>query len=178
MVLAIIGAFIAAAATAAALWQGLILRHQLADDIAIRRASFHQGVANLLRELDFIFFSNPGLRPYFYLDKIPKDPLTEQQTLALAEYIMDLIECYTAAEKVYPALVGDWDDYFHFLYTHSHAIRKYWQDFGHLYPPDVRRALLGPSARPKQWPDHMKYDMINDEPQETGIGPTAGTKQD
>ena len=88
----------------------------------------------------------------------------EQQTLALAEYIMDLIECYTAAEKADPTLLrGDWDDYFNYLYKHSHAMRKYWEDFGHLYSQDVKRAVIGPSARPKSWPEHMKHDIMSDE---------------
>lgn len=157
MTLAIFGAAIAAVAAAAALWQGLILRRQLSEDLLIRRASYHLSVANLLRELDIIFIRNPGMRPYFYLGIAPSDPLVEQKALALAEYIMDLVECCTVAEKVDPALVGDWDDYFNYLYTHSRVMQKYWNDFGHLYPPDVRRALLGPSAQPKQWPEHMKH---------------------
>lgn len=165
LALTIVSVFVAAVAATVALWQGFILRRQLENDLFIRRASFHQNVANLLRELDSIFFSNPGLRPYFYQNVKPSDPLIEQQTLALSEYIMDLIECYTAAEKADPILLhGDWDDYFNYLYRHSYAMRRYWEDFGHLYPPDVKRAVIGPSARPKPWPQHMKHGTMGGEP--------------
>jgi hypothetical protein len=150
--LTIIGTIIATIAAVVALWQGFILRTQLRNDLFIRRASFHQGVSNLLRDLDFIFFSNPGLRPYFYDGKTPSDPLVEQQTLALAEYIVDLVEYYIVAEKADPVLYGDWDDYFSYIYRHSPPLRRYWEDFGHLYPSDVERALIGPSARGKARP--------------------------
>lgn len=168
------GVFIAAVAATVALWQGFILRRQLKNDVFIRRATFHQSVANLLRDLDFLFFNNPEMRPYFYENKKPLDPLVEQQALSLAEYIMDLIECYTASEKADPILLtGDWDDYFNYIYKHSYAMRKYWNDFGHLYPPDVKRAVIGPSARPKSWPEHMKSS--HEQEHLTGI-PDAATR--
>jgi hypothetical protein len=163
LVLTIAGVFIAAVAATVALWQGFILRRQLDNDLLIRSASFHQSVSNLLRELDLIFLNNPGLRPYFYYNIKPSGPLIEQQTLALAEYIMDLIESCTAAENADPSLLrGGWDDYFNYLYRHSYAMRRYWEDFGHLYPPDVKRAVLGPSASPKRWPQHMEHGAISD----------------
>jgi hypothetical protein len=169
LTLTIASVFIATVAAAIALWQGFILRRQLSNDLFIRSASFHQSVANLLRELDLIFVSNPELRPYFYQNQKPSDPVVEQKTLALAEYIMDLVECYTAAEKADPVLLrGDWDDYFNYLYKHSQPMRKYWEDFGHLYPADVKRAVIGPSARPKHWPEHMKHGIMSNQQRRWG----------
>jgi hypothetical protein len=172
--LAIIGAVTATVATAAALWQGLILRKQLANEIFVRRASFHQSIANLFVQLDFIFINNPELRPYFYHNKKPSDPLVKHQAAALCEYIVDLAESCIAAESVLPELVGDWDDYFNYLYRHSHALRRYWADFGHLFPPGVRRALIGPSARPKHWPGRRQHDMMSDSQLGAGGSSDAG----
>jgi hypothetical protein len=177
MALTIIAIFIAAVAATIALWQGFMLRRQLSNDLFIRTASYHQGVANLLRELDFIFVSNPKLRPYFYDNQKPSDPVVEQQTLALAEYIMDLVEYYTVAEKADPVFLhGDWDDYFNYLYRHSHAMRKYWADFGHLYPTDVKRAIIGPSARPKPWPEHMMHETKGEEAKDIQTGAKTSTE--
>lgn len=161
LALAIFGAVIAAIATAATAWQGLILRKQLENDMAVRTASFHQDVAKLLIELDRTFMEHPELRPYFYDNQVPENSAVEQQTMALAEYIVDLVECYVTAEDVCPELTGDWDDYFNYLHRNSHSLRKYWEDFGHLYPPRVARAIVGPSARPKQWPRHRKHEIVS-----------------
>ena len=152
LVIAVVGALAAAAATGTALWQGMLLRKQLENGDRVRRASFYQAVTNLFIELDCIFLQNPSLRPYFYDNMTPSEDVVKHQTLALAEYLVDVAESCTAAEDVLPELTGDWDDYFNYLYRNSPAIRQYWASFGHLYPPRVVRAFLGPSARPKQWP--------------------------
>jgi hypothetical protein len=174
LTLAVIGAFAAAIATCAALWQGFILRRQLENDTSVRRASFHQGVANLFIQLDVIFIENPDLRPYFYENQAPPDPGTKQQALALSEYIADLAESCIAAEYAEPELTGDWDDYFNYLYQNSHVLREYWASFGHLYPQRVARALVGPSARPKKWPSAQEYEIMGDDQQDDGAGPSMG----
>jgi len=161
--LALIGAVVAAIATGAALWQGFLLRKQLEEDARVRRASFHQGVANLFIQLDRIFINKPELRPFFYDNQAPSDPDTKQQALALSEYIADLAECCVSAEQAQPELIGDWDDYLNYLYRNSHVLREYWASFGHLYPQRVSQALIGPSARPKHWPDAQGRGTIGDD---------------
>lgn len=161
LTLAITGAVVAAIATAAALWQASLLRKQLISDDRVRRASFYQEITQLILRLDYIFVENPEWRPYFYGDHTPSDPQTEQQLLALAEYVVDIVESCTAAEQALPELMGDWDDYFNYLYRNSPSLRRYWTDFGHLYPPRVARVFVGPSARPKVWP--MQPETIMDD---------------
>lgn len=163
LVLAVIGAFVATIATCASMWQGFILKKQLQNDVSVRRASFHQDVANLFIQLDLIFVENPELRPYFYDNKTSSDLRISQQTLALSEYIVDLAESCTAAEIARPELTGDWDDYLSYLYRSSPALREYWADFGHLYPVSVARAFVGQSARPKQWPERGKSAIVKNE---------------
>ena len=152
LVLAIVGALVAAAAVGAAMWQGMLLRKQLENADRVRRASFYQGVMSLFIQLDFIFIENHSWRPYFYDNATASEEMLKQQTAALAEYIVDVAESCTAAEDALPELTGDWDDFFNYLYRNSPAIRQYWASFSHLYPSRVARALVGPSARPKQWP--------------------------
>jgi toxoflavin synthase len=163
LALAIIGAFLATIATGVSMWQGFILRKQLQNDVSVRRASFHQDVANLFIQLDLIFVENPELRPCFYDNQTPSDPRISQQALALSEYIVDLAESCTAAEVARPELIGDWDDYFSYLYRSSPTLREYWADFGHLYPANVARAFVGPSASPKQWPERGEPAIVGDE---------------
>ena len=165
LVVAIVGAIAATIATGASMWQGFILRKQLQNDFKVRRASFHQDVAGLFIQLDRIFVENPELRPYFYDNQAPSDPRLRQQVLALSEYIVDLAESCTAAEIARPELIGDWDDYFNYLYQSSPALREYWESFGLLYPPHVTRAFVGPSASPKQWPERGERAIVADKSQ-------------
>jgi hypothetical protein len=89
--------------------------------------------------------------------------------LAVAGYIADVAESCIAAESVLPHLMGDWDDHFHFFYRNSPILREWWSAMGHLYPEEVERAILGPSARPKRWPDPTTTSI------EFGPGTTAAT---
>ena len=92
------------------------------------------------------------MRPYFYEDKSPDGVEEKQEALAIAEFLVDVADSWqSAAESVLPDLVGDWDDYFNYLYRSSPLLRNYWAQFGHLYPDRVKRALIGPSACPKRW---------------------------
>lgn len=152
-VIPVASAGVAALAVGAAMWQGLLLRRQLENNTLLARASFYRGVTKLFMELDRIFLENPEWRPYFYENKpIEGDVPLKTRLLVLAEYIVDMSESCTAAEEALPELAGDWDDYFNFLYKNSPSMREYWEKFGHLYPSRVKRAIVGPSARPKVWP--------------------------
>ncbi len=88
LVLAIVGALVAAAAVGAAMWQGMLLRKQLENADRVRRASFYQGVMSLFIQLDFIFIENHSWRPYFYDNAPASEEMLKQQTAALAEYIV------------------------------------------------------------------------------------------
>ena len=150
--IAIMGVVVATAAAAGAIWQASLLRKQLARDDHVRRASFYQEIVKLILQIDYIFVENPAWRPCFYENQAPPDTKVEGQLLSLSEYIADIAESCSAAEEALPELLGDWDDYFNYLYRNSPVLRRYWADFGHLYPAGVVRKLLGPSARPKIWP--------------------------
>jgi hypothetical protein len=108
------------------------------------------------------FIDRPDLRPLFYENKIAADERQHQRALAMAGSIVDVAEGWIAAEPALPNLYGDWDDHLHCLYSRSPAIREYGKDYGHFYPEGVRRALIGPSARPKLWPAHM-IDQVSDQ---------------
>lgn len=152
LVLAIIGAVAASIATVASLWQGSLIRKQLAADEQVRRAAFYRDITSLFLQLDLIFYENPFVIPYFRDNKPVPSSQEGTRVMALAEYVVDLVETCLAAENVLPELEGDWDDAIHSYYRNSPAIRKYWEERGHLYPDKVSAVLAGPSRRPKQWP--------------------------
>jgi SAM-dependent methyltransferase len=183
--LAILGVVVAAIAAGGAIWQASLLRKQLASDNTVRRASFYQEITKLILQLDYIFVENPAWRPYFYEDQVPPDSQVEGQLLSLSEYIADIAESCTAAEEALPELLGDWDDFFNYLYRNSPVLRRYWADFGHLYPARVARCFIGPSARPKIWPtaphkasnDDSKQDQTHPLCEAEGTLATAPSNQ-
>jgi hypothetical protein len=154
LIIAIASAIFAAVAAGAATWQSILLRRQLTSATVVARASFYQSVTRLFVEIDGVFLENPSWRPHFYENAtLPTDPEFRARMLILAEYVVDMSETCTAAEDALPELTGDWDDFFNFLYKNSPSMREYWEKFGHLYPPRVKRAIVGPSVRPKNWPE-------------------------
>src|SRR5262249_55265000 len=142
--LTVVAAVAAALATAMSIAQVMLLRRQLKNEDRVRVATFYQNVQALFLRLDLIFLERPELRPYFYDGQAPTDATTALQVNALAEYITDMAESCTAAEDVLPELIGDWDDFFNYIYRSSPALREYWDEFGHLFPARVKRALTGP----------------------------------
>ena len=156
-VLAIIGSFAALLATLFTAWQAYLIRLQVRQAEVIARAQFYQSLTKAFAEMQRLFLDKPGLRPLFYENREAVDEDEHQRALAMAGFIIDMAEGCIAAEPALPDLFGDWDDHLHFLYSRSPAIREFWKDFGHLYPDGVKRALEGPSARPKVWPTHIKH---------------------
>jgi hypothetical protein len=146
------GLLIALIAAGFGAWQASLLRIQLKYQNQVDAAAFYQKVSQATTELERIFVTYPQLRPHFYDNQECKDHLQRCQLLALAALVADAAEVCVTAEVFMPHMRGDWDDYFGFLYQNSPALREYWADFGHLYPPDVSRTFLGPSLRPKAWP--------------------------
>jgi hypothetical protein len=140
-------------ATSMSVWQALMLRRQLRNEDKVRVASFYQGLTGQFLKLDLLFLERPHLRPYFFANQEPTDPTVILEVESVAEYLADMAETVTAAEDVLPALKGDWDDYLNHIYRNSPALRRYWASFRHLYPDRVNRAFVGPSARPKRWPE-------------------------
>jgi hypothetical protein len=139
-------------ATALSAWQAYLLRRQLEQGDLISRAEFYQRLTRAFSELNLLFVERPDLRRFFYADQDTDDPIERQRLLAVAGYIADIAESCIAAESVLPHLKGDWDDHFNFLYKNSPVLREWWSAMGHLYPDEVKRAIIGPSARPKKWP--------------------------
>ena len=173
--LAILGAVVATIAAGGAMWQASILRKQLLSDDRVRRASFYQEITERILQLDYVFVKNPTWRPYFYDNQVPPDPQAEGQLLALSEYIADIAESCTAAEQALPELLGDWDDFFNYMYRNSPILRRYWADFGHLYPARVARSLVGPSARPKTWPS-QPHKVSSDDSEENQAHPPRAAR--
>ena len=155
-ILTFLGVLAAVLATLFTAWQGYLIRKQLRQADLVAAGQFYQSITKATSEMHRLFLDRPDLRPLFYEDKAATDDGQHQRALAMAGFIVDLAEGCIAAEPALPGLFGDWDDHIHFLYSHSPAIREFWRDFGHLYPDGVERALIGPSARPKVWPPHMK----------------------
>jgi hypothetical protein len=146
------GLLIALIAAGFGAWQASLLRVQLKYQNQVDAATFYQNVSRATTEFDRTFVTYPELRPYFYSNKDCDDHLRQHQLLGLAASVADAAEICVTAEVFMPNLRGDWDDYFGHLYRNSPALREYWDQFGHLYPPDVERTLLGPPLRPKAWP--------------------------
>ena len=146
------GLLIALGAAGFGAWQASLLRVQLKYQNQVDAAIFYQNVSRATTEFDRTFVMFPELRPHFYDNKECDDQLRQQQLLGLAASVADAAKICVTAEEFMPHLRGDWDDYFGYLYRNSPPLRDYWDQFGHLYPPDVRRTLLGPSLRPKAWP--------------------------
>jgi hypothetical protein len=132
-----------------------LVRQQLRQAERLAKAQFYQSLTKALGEMQRLFVDRPDLRPLFYENKVAQGKSQHQRALAMAGLIVDMAEGCIAAEPALTDLYGDWDDHLHFLYSRSPAIREYWRDFGHFYPDGVRRALIGPSARPKAWPPHL-----------------------
>ncbi len=124
-------------------------------------------------DINMIFVERPELRPYFSANQEAVDPVERQRLLAIAGYIGDVAEMCIAVETVLPHLKGDWDDHFNLLYRNSPALRQWWAAMGHLYPEEVKRALTGPSLRPKKWPAPPSSSDLSPG---TGGGTTDGSR--
>ena len=147
--LAVGSAAVAFMAVVFAAWQAALVRRQLELTDRVNVATFYQGVSKVTIDLEKIFIERPDLRPLFYEGREPRDDAQRQQALSVAACFADAAEICIAAEKVLPALMGDWDAFFHHIFVSSPAFQEYWADLGHLYPPGVRAAFVGPSRLPK-----------------------------
>jgi toxoflavin synthase len=53
-------------------------------------------------------------------------------------------------------------------------MRRYWNEFGHLYPDRVKRVFTGPSARPKSWPTQPGIEIASMHQEKTAESAPSG----
>lgn len=150
LMLALIAAFIA-------LWQGYLLRKQLAQSQRTNEVDVYFRVAVICRDLDEFFVDRPELRPYFYENKkLPRSKRERDRLDATSEMLIDLAESIIASAPGLGSMAVDWHKYFAFLYRNSEALRQHWAKHSYYYPDSVREAFQAPvqSSAPPYMADH------------------------
>jgi hypothetical protein len=153
----LVGLTLALVATVIALWQGYLIRRQLAHSQKTREVELYFRVAHSFWDLDVFFVDRPKLRPYFYENKkLPRNNVLLAQLSAASEMLVDLAECVIACAPGLGEMAVDWHKYFSFLYQNSAALRQYWHDYSYYYPDKVKEAFQAPAQSPT--PTYMAGD--------------------
>jgi hypothetical protein len=131
----------------AALWQGYLLRRQIANTQNVSSAQFYQNITVQWIEFDKFCIDRPHLWAYFHADKPAADDGGDHADLAcMAAAIANLAEICVNSKAVLGPYSGDWERYFRFVYLHGPYFRDFWQEYRSLWSDEVGAVFLTPIA--------------------------------
>lgn len=148
VVLSIAGTVVALAALGAALWQGHLLKRQIAHAEHVSNAQFYQNITVQWIEFDKFLIDRSHLWPYFHTDEPapPGEPEDRADLACMAAAMGNLAEICVNSKTVLGPYTGDWERYFRFVYLHGPYFRQFWAKYHSMWSAEVGAVFLTPIA--------------------------------
>ncbi|GIJ45010.1 hypothetical protein Val02_18960 [Virgisporangium aliadipatigenens] len=162
VIISVAGVVVAVAALVAALWQGYLLRRQVAHAEQVSNAQFYQNITIQWIEFDKIFIERPHLWSYFHGGKpVIEDGGDHADLISVATAIANLAEMCVNCQVVLGSYSGDWERYFRFVYLNSPFFREFWGKHSSMWSNAVDRAFVTPvSGIEPSTPPEVAVDCV------------------
>jgi hypothetical protein len=145
VILGLAGVVVALAALGATLWQGYLLRRQLAHSEHVSSAQFYTNITVQWIEFDKFCIDRPHLWAYFHAGKpAPRDDGDHADLVGMAAAIANLAEICVNSKAVLGPYSGDWERYFRLVYLRGEFFRDFWDEYSNLWSDEVGRVFLTP----------------------------------